>query len=133
MLVIDASVLTVALADDGPDGDHARRRIRGERLVAPELIDLEVTSAFRGHVRGGVLDRRRADLAMDDLASMPMRRVSHRPVLPRCWELRDNVTPYDAAYVALAEMLQVILLTGDGRLARFIGPRCRIEVIGPHR
>lgn len=132
MLVIDASVLTVALADDGSDGDRARRRIRGERLVAPELIDLEVTSAFRGYVRGGVLDRRRADLAMDDLASMPMRRVSHRPLLPRCWELRDNVTPYDAAYVALAEMLQVILLTGDGRLARSTGLRCRIEVIGPH-
>lgn len=132
MLVIDANVLTVALADDGPDGDQARRRIRGERLVALELIDLEVTSAFRGHLRGGVLDRRRADLAMDDLASMPIRRVSHRPLLRRCWELRDNVTPYDAAYVALAETLQATLLTGDRRLARSTGPRCTVEVIEPH-
>lgn len=129
MLVIDASVLTVALADDGPDGDQARGRIRGERLIAPELIDLEVTSALRGHVRGGALDPRRADLALEDLTSMPVYRVSHRPLLPRCWDLRDNVTPYDAAYVALAETLHVTLLTGDRRLARAAGPRCRFEMI----
>lgn len=63
---------------------------------------------------------------------MPLRRVSHRRLLSRCWELRGNVTPYDAAYVALAETLQVTLLTGDRRLARSTGPRCTNEVIEPH-
>ena len=129
MIVVDASVLAVALADDGPDGDHARARLRGERLTAPELVDLEVISVWRRQVRAGAVDARRAALALADLAALPLRRAAHRPLLARCWELRDNLTVYDASYVALAEALDVTLLTGDGRLSRAAGPRCRIEVL----
>ena len=131
MIVVDASVLAVALADDGPDGDHARARLRGERLTAPELVDLEVISVWRRQIREGALQARRADLALADLAALPLRRAAHRPLLARCWELRDNLTVYDASYVALAEALDVTLLTGDGRLAMASGPRCHFEVLRP--
>jgi predicted nucleic acid-binding protein len=129
VLVIDASVLAVALLDDGPDGDTARLRLRGEQLAAPALIDLEVVSVWRGLARAGRLDPRRVGLALDDLQDLPIQRVEHTPLLTRCWELRENLTIYDAAYVALAEALQVPLLTGDRRLARSTGPRCTIEII----
>ncbi len=129
MLVIDASVLAVALVDDGPDGDQVRDRLRGEALAAPSLVDLEVVSAWRGLARGGHIDPRRARLALADLQAIPVQRVDHTALVERCWELRDNLTIYDAAYVALAEALQVTLLTGDQRIARAPGPRCPIEVI----
>jgi predicted nucleic acid-binding protein len=131
VIVVDASVLATALGDDGPDGDRARARLRGERLNAPELVDLEVASVLRRQVRGGEVDIRRAALALADLAAMPLRRAPHRLLLARCWELRDNLTIYDASYVALAEALDVTLLTGDGRLARAPSPRCRIERLRP--
>jgi predicted nucleic acid-binding protein len=133
VLVVDASVLAVAIADDGQDGDHARARLHGERLAAPELLDLEVTSFLRRRIRAGAIDARRATLALADLAAIPVQRASHRPLLARCWELRDNLTIYDAAYVALAEALQASLLTGDKRLATATGPRCHIEVLRPAR
>jgi predicted nucleic acid-binding protein len=131
VIVVDASVLATALGDDGPDGDRARARLRGERLSAPELVDLEVASVLRRQVQGGAVDIRRAALALADLAAMPLRRAPHRPLLARCWELRDNLTVYDASYVALAEALDVTLLAGDGRLARAPGPRCRVEMLRP--
>ncbi len=133
MLVVDASVLVVALADDGPDGDAARTRLRGETLAAPELVDLEVVSVLRRQHRVGMLDNRRADLAMTDLAALPMHRAAHLALLPRCWELRDSLTIYDAAYVALAEALAATLLTGDRRLARAAGPTCTIELLATPR
>jgi predicted nucleic acid-binding protein len=129
VIAVDASVLAVALADDGPDGDYARARLRGERLTAPGLVDLEVASVWRRQIRDGAMDARRAALALADLAALPLRRAPHRPLLARCWELRDNLTIYDASYVALAEALEVTLVTGDGRLARASGPRCPIEVL----
>jgi predicted nucleic acid-binding protein len=131
VLVIDASVLAVALVDDGPDGDGARARLRGEQLAAPAVVDLEVVSVWRGLARGGQLVARRARLALDDLRDMPIKRVDHTRLLDRCWELRDNLSVYDAAYVALAEALQVTLLTGDQRLARAFGPQCPVEVLKP--
>jgi predicted nucleic acid-binding protein len=129
VIVVDASVLATGLGDDGPDGDQARARLRGERLTAPELVDLEVVSVWRRQVRAGAMDARRAALALADLGALPLRRTPHRPLLPRCWELRDNLTIYDAAYVALAEVLGVLLLTGDGRLAKSAGSTCNIEVL----
>ncbi len=131
MVVVDASVLVVALADDGADGDVARSRLRGVSLAAPELVDLEVASVLRRQHRAGLLDDRRADLALTDLGALPMRRVPHLPLLRRCWELKDNLTAYDAAYVAVAEAFEATLLTGDRRLARAAGPQCRIEVLTP--
>jgi predicted nucleic acid-binding protein len=133
VLVVDASVLVVALADDGPDGDQARARLRGERLTAPELLDLEVASVLRRQVRLGAAAPRRAELALADLAAAPVARAPHQPLLGRCWELRDNLTIYDATYVALAEALGVDFLTGDVRLANATGPRCHIEAFRPKR
>lgn len=133
MLVIDASVLAVALLDDDQDGDTVRDRLRGEQLAAPALIDLEVASVWRGLARGAHLDPRRVRLALHDLQEIPIHRVDHTRLLMRCWELRDSLTVYDAAYVAVAEVLETPLLTGDRRLSRFTGPRCTIEVIKTHR
>lgn len=130
MIVVDASVLATALADDSGDGDRARARLHGEQLAAPELLDLEVVSVLRGQMRAGRLDARRAELALTDLDALHVQRASHRPLMSRCWQLRDNLTIYDAAYVALAEALGVDLLTADRRLARAPGPRCRIELLG---
>lgn len=130
MLVVDASVLAPALADDTSDGDVARARLRGQVLIAPELIDLEVTSVFRRQLLLGDLDARRAELALTDLTELPLRRVSHRRLLDRCWELRQNVTVYDAVYVALAELMDLVLVTGDVRLSKAPGVRCQVEVLG---
>ena len=129
MLVVDASVLATALADDGTDGDIARGRLRGQELAAPELIDLEVVSVLRRQLSVGKLDPRRARLALDDLLELPIRRVSHRALLRRCWQLRDNLSVYDAAYVALAKALDAPLLTADARLAKAPGVGCAIEVL----
>jgi predicted nucleic acid-binding protein len=130
VIVADASVLATALGDDGQDGDVARVRLRGERLSAPEIVDLEVASVWRRQLQAGLIDMRRAQLALNDLTAIPLQRASHRPLLPRCWELRGNLTIYDASYVALAEALGALLITGDRRLARAAGPRCEIEVLG---
>lgn len=129
MIVVDASVLAPALADDGADGDRVRERLRGERLVAPELVDLEILSTLRRAARGGQLDERRSGQALDDLAALPLRRVSHQPLLSRVWELRDNLTAYDAAYVALAEALDALLLTADRAMGKVGGIRCEVEVL----
>jgi len=129
VLVVDASVVATALADDGSDGDHARAALRGRELVAPELIDLEVVSVLRRQRSAGLLDARRSRLALEDLVDLPLERASHRPLLPRCWELRDNLTIYDGAYVALAEAIGAPLLTADSGLASAPGLRCRVEVL----
>jgi len=129
VLVVDASVLVVALADDDVDGDHARARLRGERLAAPEIVDLEVVSVLRRAVGRGSLSSRRAELALTDLVELPLQRVPHRALVRRCWALRDNLTAYDAAYVAAAEALDAPLLTADRRLAASTGPTCPVEVV----
>lgn len=129
MIVVDASVLVTGLADDGPDGDRVRGRLRGERLIAPHLIDLEVTSAWRRLVAAGHLDDRRAALALADLDALRLERCPHGSLLVRCWQLRDNLTIYDAAYIALAELVESTLLTADARLAGAPGIRCGVEVI----
>jgi predicted nucleic acid-binding protein len=133
VLVVDASVLVVALADDGMDGDAARTRLRGEELAAPELLDLEVTSVLRKQRSAGLIDDRRALLALTDLRALPIHRAPHLPLLSRCWELRENLTMYEAAFVTLAELLQADLLTADGRLAAAPVLHCGIEVLQPGR
>ena len=129
MIVVDASALAAALGDDGDDGDTARARMLGQSLVAPELIDVEVASVFRRQLLSRQLDSRRAELALADLVDLPMRRVAHRPLLARCWGLRLNLTIYDAAYVALAELLDDVLLTADVRLSKAPGLRCQVDLI----
>jgi predicted nucleic acid-binding protein len=129
VIVVDASVLVAALADDADGGDFARQRLRGERLFAPDLVDLEVLSVLRRQVGRGRMPLRRAALAIQDLAEIPIGRAAHRPLISRCWELRDALGAYDSAYVALAEMLGAPLVTADGRIARARGPRCAVEVL----
>lgn len=129
MLVVDASVLAPALVDDGPDGDLARRRLRGEALTAPELVDLEVASVVRASIRRGDIGLRRAALALDDLQDLPLLRAPHVALLARCLELRDNLTVYDAAYVALAEGLECPLLTADEAIASAPGVRCEVALL----
>jgi predicted nucleic acid-binding protein len=129
VIVVDASVVASALGDDGSDGDRARARLWDEVLAAPHLIDLEVGSVWRRLVATGDMDVRRAGLAFTDLADLPIRRAPHVELLPRCWELRNNLTIYDAAYVALAEALGATLVTADARLQGAAGPRCAIEVL----
>jgi predicted nucleic acid-binding protein len=129
VIVVDASVLAPALADDGGDGDRARERLRGEELAAPELIDLEVLSTLRRAVRAKRLDEDRSLEALADLAALPLRRVPHLPLLGRVWELRDNLRAYDASYVALAEALETVLVTADGRIERASGINCEIAVL----
>jgi predicted nucleic acid-binding protein len=129
VIVVDASVVAPAIADDGDDGDRVRARLHGERLVAPALVDLEVTSVLRRAALGGRLDLRRAAQALADLRALPLARAAHLPLLDRIWELRDNVTAYAGAYVALAEAVRAPLITADGRLAGAPGLRCAIEVL----
>lgn len=129
MLVVDASVIAPAVADGGPDGDLCRAQIRGQVIAAPDLLHVEVLSAVRRHTASGGLSLRQADDAIDDLLALPVTIYPAASLLRRCWELRDNVTAYDACYVALAEALGCTLLTTDARLAKAPGPRCQFDVV----
>jgi len=129
VIVVDASVLAPALADDDVDGDRARERLHGEHLAAPELVDLEVVSILRRAAGAKRLDQRRSAQALTDLAALPLRRVPHLPLISRVWELRDNLSAYDASYVALAEALDAVLVTADGRIKRATGINCEVSVL----
>ena len=129
MMAADASVLVTALADDGDDGRAVRSRLSSEDLAGPELVHLEVTSVFRRFVATGHLTTARARQALNDLHDLRIELVSHRPLLGRCWDLRENLTVCDAAYVALAEALDAVLLTSDRRLAAAPGIECEVETL----
>jgi predicted nucleic acid-binding protein len=129
MIVVDASVIVTALADDGFDGEKSRRRLSGEELLAPNLIDIETVSAWRRLTLAGRLAEPRAMQAVGDLQQMRIRRVAHQPLLERCWELRENLSTYDAAYVALAELAGLVLVTADRRLANAPGLTCPVEIL----
>jgi predicted nucleic acid-binding protein len=130
VIVVDASVLASSLLDDGADGDRARRRLEAEELLcAPEVVDLEVANAWRRDLLAGRVAEDRLRRAIVDLASMRLLRASHRPLMRRVWELRHNLSAYDAAYVALAEALDATLLTADGRSTRAPSLRCEVELL----
>jgi predicted nucleic acid-binding protein len=128
MIVVDASVLANVVVG-GESGRRVRDRLAGSRLLAPEFVDLEVTSVIRRAHRTGRIGAERAIQALADLALLSVSRVSHTPFLGRIWELRDNVSPYDAAYVALAEAMEAPLLTADARLSRAPGVRCEVVLV----
>lgn len=128
MTVVDAGVIVEALIADSDLGRAARGALSG-RSTAPELVDLEVGSALRRLVLAKRLTARRAGAALQDLHELPIHRAPHRPLLDRCWSLRGSITFYDAAYVALAELLAVPLVTTDARLAAASGPRCSFELL----
>jgi predicted nucleic acid-binding protein len=130
-VVVDTSALLPALLDVGSSGQAARAALSAPDLIAPTLIDVEVLHALRGRVRGGKVEPRVAVQAIADLRRIPMERCEILPLLERVWELRDNVTAYDATYVALAEAFDAVLVTGDERLSKATGPRCRFRVVQP--
>ena len=127
---MDASVLANALADDEADGRLARGHLAdaGE-LVAPDLVDVETVSVLRRRWLSEDLTARRFSTALDDLEDLALNRFPTLPLMRRAYELRANVTPYDAAYVALAEHLGCALVTADARLAAAPGVECPVEFL----
>lgn len=129
MIVVDASVLVPALVDDDIVGTSARNGLSGEQLLAPELADLEVASVLRRLCDSDKLSTERAGQALADLRDLRLRRSPHKELLGRCWEHRHNLTIYDAAYVALAELTASTLLTADKHLAGSPSVTCAVEVL----
>lgn len=130
MIVIDASVLTAALTDDGPLGRSCRAELANDvHWAAPDHLVVEAFSAIRGLDRGAKITRQRAESALTALSSAVVDRVDIVPLLARMWQLRPNLTGYDAAYVAVAELLACPLVTADRRLSHAPGVRCEIRVV----
>ena len=129
MIVVDASAVLEVLLQT-PVAARVGRRIfaAGETLHAPHLLDLEIAQVLRRYVRSGVISAKRGNEALTDLADLPLNRYPHVVLLPRIWQLRHNVTAYDAAYLALAEALDAPLVTRDRALTS-AGARVQVEVI----
>jgi predicted nucleic acid-binding protein len=125
VIVIDASAAVLGLLNDG----DARSILRESSMVCPHLADSQVAHALRAQVRRDELDASDASKAIDAWRRLGIERVGVRGLLGRIWELRDNLSAYDAIYVASAEALEAPLVTADGRLARATGPRCTITVV----
>ena len=129
MIAVDASALIeVLLRTERGARIEARLLSGGDSLHAPHLLDVEVTQVLRRYERALSLTSERGQQALADLADFPMHRYPHDWLLPRMWELRRNVTAYDAAYLALAEALLVPLVSCDARLASAPGHSARVEV-----
>lgn len=129
MIVVDAStVVEVLLGTSAASAVERRLFDAGQTLHAPHLLDIEVAHAIRRYAARGEIDGQRGQTALADLADFPLYRYPHDPLLLRVWDLRNNLSAYDAAYVALAEELQAPLITRDRRLAGAAGHQARIEL-----
>ncbi|MBT2484308.1 MULTISPECIES: type II toxin-antitoxin system VapC family toxin [unclassified Microbacterium] len=127
MIVVDASVVVDLLtAAAGPTRLH--ERLAAETLIAPEILPIEVASALRGLNRGGVLSDERLASAASDLSRLRIELYASLPLISRVLDLRHNLSAYDAAYVALAEVSRSPLLTLDRRLAGAAAAHCTAEV-----
>jgi predicted nucleic acid-binding protein len=130
VIVVDASCLYEVVVDT-PRAEAIRERLAIDpEQAAPHIVDIEVFGLIRRDYLAGTIDETLAALAVEDLRSWPGERFGHRALLTRAWELRHGVRGWDAAYVALAEILDATLVTLDRRLARATGLRCRIEALG---
>jgi predicted nucleic acid-binding protein len=130
VIVVDASaVIEVLLRSERAARIEERILSAGETLHAPHILDLEVAQVLRRYCASGEIEPERAEEAMDDLAAFPITRYPHNLFLRRIWELRDNMTAYDAIYVALAQALSVPLVTCDARLASAPGHSAEIELV----
>ncbi len=128
MTVTDASVLVDALVGNGSHGERARKELRGRNVLeVPAIFKAEATSALRGLVLRGELSSIRAATALQQVRQTRAIQYPFEPFARRIWELRDNLTVYDAWYVALAEWLGADVVTADERLASAAGPRCPIR------
>jgi predicted nucleic acid-binding protein len=129
ILVVDASAVLEVLLQTAAGAPLTPRLLRRDTtLHAPHLLDLEVAQVLRRFERRGEIEPSRARQALQDLTAFPLERYSHDLLLPRVWELRQNLTAYDAAYVALAEILEATLLTRDDRIRKAPGHHARVEV-----
>ena len=132
MIVVDASVLANAVGDDEQAGRQARDLLRAHRdIAAPDLVDVETTAVLRRRWHAGTVTDERFEQAVEDLGDLPLARFPTLRLMRRAFELRANVTAYDACYVALAEALGWPLCTADRRLTRASGPRCDMQLIVP--
>ena len=131
MIVVDASVVANLVGDDGVAGNHAREMVRssGDAVAVPDLVDVESVAVFRRRWLNRDMTEQRFRDAVDDLIALPFRRFPVAPLMVRAFELRDDVTAYDACYVALAEALDATLVTADARLAAAPGVSCRVHVL----
>lgn len=129
MIIVDASVLVALIADDSDTWQRFAAEITGEDAAAPHLLDCEVVSAIRRLRHQGDLSEERALEALADLHRFPIERFPHGALVDRMWELRETITAYDAAYVALGEALVAPLLTADAKLARADGHNCEIRLL----
>ena len=129
--VIDASVLTAALTGSGPDGEWAEAAVAAGTLAGPELLLAETSNILRRLERSGRISPLEATANHRDMLRLDIALFSFAPFAERVWALRQNVTSYDAWYVALAEALDYPLVTLDRRLGRASGPRC--DFITPPR
>jgi predicted nucleic acid-binding protein len=134
VIVLDASAL-VELILHTPTGQLVAARLTdpAEGLHAPHLADIEVAQALRRYVREGNIDADAALVALDDFRALDLQRYAHEPLLERAWELRENLTAYDAVYVALTEVLDGVLLTCDGPLSRAPGVAGRVVLVEADR
>lgn len=126
-VVVDASAVAAALVDGGPDGTWARAQLRTS-IAAPAHVFVEVSSVLRRASLAGELSGDVAALAHREVVQLPLVTYPFEPLAQRVWELHRSVTPYDAAYVALAEALDAPLITLDRRLARANGPACEFRL-----
>lgn len=127
MIVLDTSAMVEFLVGADPLGERVRAVVVGEKLAAPHAVDLECAAALRGLVRGKKLPSAEAERALELLGNMSLERYGHVPMLTRIWQLRHNVWPYDAAYVALAELLDAELVTLDGKIETIPGISCTVR------
>jgi len=130
LIVIDASaVIELLLRTARGKKVEARVLKAEEQLHAPHLIDIEIAQALRRLVQLKELTSARGKEALEDHRSLHIKRAAHHDMLPRIWQLRDSTTAYDSAYVALAEALEVPLVTCDAKLARSHGHGAKIELV----
>lgn len=125
-VVGDASALVALLLDGGPDGQWAAQALTGSDLLAPSLLGFETTNIIRRHELAGIVSSDQAAQAHADLLDLTVEQWPYEILAPRAWQLRKNLTIYDAAYVALAELTDATLVTLDRAISRAPGPRCRI-------
>jgi predicted nucleic acid-binding protein len=126
--IVDASAVVAALVDNGPDGQWAEGELVGDQLAAAHLLPVEVTNILRRAALAGEISDDVGALAMTDLLALRIELFPFEPLAARVWELRGNITAYDAWYVALAEQLEAPLVTLDRKLSRAAGPRCAFRV-----
>jgi predicted nucleic acid-binding protein len=133
LIVIDCSTMIELLAAKTQTGDAIARRItEAQTLYAPYVLDAEVISALLGLMRGQKISEREADAALSNYRAFPVERQDVLPLWPRLKILHANLSAYDAQYVALAEALDVPLITTDARIKRSGAARCKVEVFGAH-